>query len=59
MKKENIMTRQLNIIKIDEVKKAKELFAEDSGIILGPSHYITADTPLENILAIYNCSSIL
>ena len=38
-----------------EVKRAKELFAGDGGIILGPSHYITADTPLENILAIYNC----
>lgn len=37
-----------------EVKKAKELFADDSGIILGPSHYITADTPIENVLAIYS-----
>ncbi len=36
-----------------EVKKAKELFSGSGGIILGPSHYITADTSIENILAIY------
>jgi len=36
-----------------EVKRIKELFNGDGGIILGPSHYITSDTPLENILAIY------
>lgn len=36
-----------------EVKRIKELFGCDGGIILGPSHYITADTPVENILAIY------
>jgi len=37
----------------EEVNKIKELFDGDSGIILGPSHYITSDTPIENILAIY------
>ncbi len=36
-----------------EVKRVKGLFDGDGGIILGPSHYITADTPLENVLAIY------
>ena len=36
-----------------EVKRIKELFNDEGGIILGPSHYITADTPIENILAIY------
>ena len=36
-----------------EVSRIKELFDGDSGIILGPSHYITPDTPIENILAIY------
>ena len=36
-----------------EVKRIKELFDGEGGIVLGPSHYITADTPIENILAIY------
>ena len=36
-----------------EVKRIKKLFDGEGGIILGPSHYITADTPIENILAIY------
>jgi uroporphyrinogen decarboxylase len=36
-----------------EVKRIKRLFGNDGGIILGPSHYITADTPIENVLAIY------
>jgi len=36
-----------------EVKRIKELFEDNGGIILGPSHYITVDTPIENILAIY------
>jgi len=37
----------------EEVAKAKEIFKDRGGIILGPSHYITSDTPIENILAIY------
>lgn len=37
----------------EEVKRIKKIFNRDGGIILGPSHYITADTPIENILAIY------
>jgi len=37
----------------NEVRRIKELFDGDGGIILGPSHYITADTPIKNILAIY------
>ncbi len=36
-----------------EVKKIKDLFGDGGGIILGPSHYITVDTPTENILAVY------
>jgi len=36
-----------------EVNRAKEIFKNEGGIILGPSHYITSDTPIENILAIY------
>ena len=37
----------------EAVAEAKELFGHDGGIVLGPSHEITPDTPLENILAIY------
>ena len=36
------------------VREAKELFGHDGGIILGPSHETTPDTPVENILAIYD-----
>lgn len=36
-----------------EVLKIKKLFRDSGGIILGPSHYITADTPIENVLSIY------
>ncbi len=37
-----------------EIRRISSIFNGDGGIILGPSHYITADTPTENILAIYN-----
>ncbi|MCL4386227.1 MAG: hypothetical protein M1479_07740 [Actinobacteria bacterium] len=37
----------------DEVKKIKKLFETNDGIILGPSHEIPNDVPIENILAIY------
>jgi uroporphyrinogen decarboxylase len=37
----------------EEMIRIKRLFGHDGGIILGPSHYITADTTVENILAIY------
>ena len=37
----------------DAVCEAEELFGLDGGIVLGPSHEITPDTPIENILAIY------
>ena len=37
----------------EEVARVKKLFGYEGGIILGPSHYITPDTPIENILAIY------
>ena len=35
------------------VQEAESLFADDGNLILGPSHEITPDTPLENVLAIY------
>ena len=37
----------------NEVSKIKKLFKKNTGIILGPSHYLTNDIPLENILAAY------
>lgn len=36
-----------------EIDKIKKMFNKNTGIILGPSHYLTNDIPLENILAIY------
>ena len=39
------------------VTEAKELFGCAGGIVLGPSHEITPDTPVENILAIYSTGS--
>lgn len=36
-----------------EVKRVKKMFSNSGGIIIGPSHYITQDTPIKNILAIY------
>lgn len=38
----------------DEVRRIKRLFSGEGGIILGPAHYLTADTPVENVLAIYH-----
>lgn len=35
------------------VKDAKALFGDRGGIILGPSHDVTPDTPMENIMALY------
>jgi len=40
----------------DAVREAEELFGHGGGIILGPSHEITPDTPIENILAVYGLS---
>jgi uroporphyrinogen decarboxylase len=37
----------------EKVAFIKEMFNNRGGLILGPSHYITNDTPTENILAIY------
>ena len=34
-------------------RSMQDLFADSGGLILGPSHEITDDTPLENILAVY------
>ena len=36
-----------------EVKKRLELFS-DGGLIIGPSHQLQVDTPLDNILAMYS-----
>ncbi len=36
-----------------KVREINNLFASDGGIILGPSHYLTPDVPIDNILAIY------
>ena len=36
-----------------EIKKIKKLFENDGGIILGPSHYLTPDIPVENIIVMY------
>lgn len=37
-----------------EVRRIRRLYGEEGGLILGPSHYLTLDTPIENILAIYD-----
>ncbi len=37
----------------DEVEKAKKVLGEGGGYILAPAHHVQADTPLENILALY------
>ena len=36
-----------------EVIRVKKIFGDQGGIILGPSHYLTPDVPIENVLAIY------
>lgn len=37
----------------DEVKKIKSLWERDGGVILGPSHEIVPETPIENLLVLY------
>ena len=37
----------------DEARKILDLWGTHSGIVFAPSHEILPDTPLENILAIY------
>lgn len=39
----------------DEVKRRLDLFS-DGGLIIGPSHQIQTDTPVENILAMYEAA---
>jgi len=39
---------------MEEIKKIKSLWNKKGGLILGPSHEIAPDTPIENILTIYN-----
>lgn len=36
-----------------EVSRAKEILGKQGGYIISPAHHIQADTPLENIFAIY------
>lgn len=36
-----------------EVRRINTLFGDGGGLILGPSHYLTSDIPVDNILAIY------
>lgn len=39
---------------MEEVKRIRSIYDDnEGGIILGPSHHITPDSPIENILAIY------
>jgi uroporphyrinogen decarboxylase len=38
---------------VSEVRRINNLFKDDGGLLFGPSHYITSDTPLENVFAIY------
>ena len=37
----------------EEVKRAKDLWEKRGGLILAPSHLVTPDTPIENVLALY------
>ena len=37
----------------EEVKRAIGLWGERGGLILAPSHLVTPDTPIENVLALY------
>jgi len=37
----------------DEVRKIMDLWGKRGGIILAPSHETLPDTPIENVLAIY------
>jgi len=37
----------------EEVRGIKELFAGQGGMLLGPSHLLTRDVPVENVLAMY------
>ena len=38
----------------DEVKRIKGLFTGQGGMLLGPSHLVTRDVPVQNVLAMYN-----
>ncbi len=37
----------------EEVSRVKEVLGKDGGYIISPAHHIQADTPLENIFALY------
>lgn len=41
---------------MQEALNAKNILGEEGGYILAPAHHIQADTPLENILALYGVS---
>jgi uroporphyrinogen decarboxylase len=38
---------------VEEVERACETLGRDGGYILAPAHHVQADTPLENVLALY------
>ena len=40
----------------DEVKKIKDLWGTGGGVIIAPSHMILPETPIENILAVYDAN---
>ena len=42
-----------------EVRRRKRAFAACGGLVLGPCHNIQADTPLENVLAMYDEGAIV
>ena len=48
-----LINKSLKDIK-EEVKKMKDLWGNRGGVILGPSHEVPPDTPIENIVAIYD-----
>jgi uroporphyrinogen decarboxylase len=50
---QQLLTRSDTDTIATEVRRVNRLFCEDGGILFGPSHYITSDTPLENIFAVY------
>jgi len=48
-----LVSGTLKMVK-EEVKKIKNLWGNRGGAIIGPSHEVLPETPIENVLAIYN-----
>ena len=42
----------------DEVRRALDLWGTDGGLILGPSHEMVPETPIENVLALYEAATL-